>query len=119
MSSLTMIFSKVFLNVLTSVRRDSNTPSQDLQFCVPALQQVWKECRQREGSRELMVAHTLNRGRGRRKIQKRVKDMLMYLTLQGSLNQQPSSDGAQEGGGQSQLYCETHPQVPATTVLGD
>lgn len=43
----------------------------------------------------------------------------MYLTLQGNLNQQPSSDGAQEGGGQSQLYCETHPQVPATTVLGD
>jgi hypothetical protein len=65
------------------------------------------------------VCRGRDRGRGRRKIQKRVQDMLMYLTLQGNLNQQPSSDGAQEGGGQSQLYCETHPQVPATTVLGD
>lgn len=56
---------------------------------------------------------------GREKIQKRLREMLMYLTLQGNLNKQPSSDGAQAERGQNQLYCEVQPQVPATTVLGD
>lgn len=44
----------------------------------------------------------------REKIQKRLREMLMYLTLQGNLNQQPSSDGPQAEGGQSQLYTVRH-----------